>query len=85
MKFELCHNLRHNLRQRCVTKFRMNYNDFIRTFTHIEAVHLDPETARDEPSIRAFIPWTSRAFHGAWQKGVTAGGCRNNTGQSEFQ
>ncbi|KAB7496245.1 Calpain small subunit 2 [Armadillidium nasatum] len=57
---------------------RISYSDFIRTFTHLELVHLDSETARDEPSLRHKTPWNSRAFQGAWQKGVTAGGCRNN-------
>jgi hypothetical protein len=26
------------------------------------------------------IPWMLRLYHGRWQKGVSAGGCRNNTG-----
>ena len=58
----------------------MSYNDFLRTFTHIEAVHLDADTARDEPSLIGKMPWVLRLYHGRWQKGVTAGGCRNNTG-----
>ena len=58
----------------------MSYNDFLRTYTHIEAVHLDADTARDEPSLIGKMPWVLRLYHGRWQKGVTAGGCRNNTG-----
>lgn len=58
----------------------MSYTDFIRTFTHLELVHLDAETAKDEPSLRHKTPWNSRIYQGAWQKGVTAGGCRNNPG-----
>jgi len=60
-------------------EFWMSYNDFLRTYTHIEAVHLDADTARDEPSLIGKMPWVLRLYHGRWQKGVTAGGCRNNT------
>merc|ERR1712226_1067858 len=60
------------------SEFWMSYNDFLRTFTHIEAVHLDADTARDEPSLIGKMPWILRLYHGRWQKGVTAGGCRNN-------
>jgi calpain-9 len=58
----------------------MTYIDFIRTFTHLEVVHLDSETARDEPSMQGKTRWNMRFNLGAWQKGVTAGGCRNNSG-----
>ena len=61
-------------------EFWMTYMDFIRTFTHLEVVHLDSETARDEPSMQGKNRWNMRFYSGAWQKGVTAGGCRNNTG-----
>ena len=35
--------------------------------------------ARDEPTLNGKNPWTLRLYHGRWQKGVSAGGCRNNT------
>lgn len=60
-------------------EFWMSYNDWLRTFTHVEAIHLDADTARDEPSLLGKTPWILRLYHGRWQKGVTAGGCRNNT------
>jgi len=60
-------------------EFWMTYMDFIRTFTHLEVVHLDSETARDEPSMQGKNRWNMRFYSGAWQKGVTAGGCRNNS------
>ena len=62
-------------------EFWMTYMDFIRTFTHLEVVHLDSETARDEPSMQGKTRWNMRFYSGAWQKGVTAGGCRNNSGK----
>lgn len=54
------------------------YADFIKTFTHLEVVHLDSDTSRDEPSLQNKYMWQMRLFQGNWQKGVTAGGCRNN-------
>jgi len=60
-------------------EFWMTYMDFIKTFTHLEVVHLDTETARDEPSMQGKKRWNMRFYSGAWQRGVTAGGCRNNS------
>ena len=60
---------------------RMSYGDVVRTFSQLEVVHLDSETARDEPSLRYHNPWTARVYQGNWLRGVTAGGCRNNTGK----
>ena len=40
-------------------------------------MHLDSETARDEPGMAAKERWNLRLYTGAWQRGVTAGGCRN--------
>ena len=62
-------------------EFWMPYMDFIKTFTHLEVVHLDSETARDEPSMASKRVWSMRYYSGAWQRGVTAGGCRNNSGE----
>ncbi|KAF2347346.1 Peptidase C2 calpain large subunit domain III, partial [Trinorchestia longiramus] len=60
-------------------EFWMSYSDMVRTFTQLEVVHLDSETARDEPSLRCHVPWTARVYQGNWLRGVSAGGCRNNT------
>ena len=40
-------------------------------------MHLDSETARDEPGMADKERWNLRLYTGAWQRGVTAGGCRN--------
>ena len=61
-------------------EFLMPLVKWLSTFTHLEVVHLDSDTARDEPSLQDKIPWLLRIFHGHWRKGVTAGGCRNYPG-----
>lgn len=58
--------------------FFMSLPDFLSSFASIEIVHLDADTARDEPTLNGKVPWTLRLYHGRWQKGVSAGGCRNN-------
>lgn len=59
-------------------EFWISYNDFIKTFSHLEIVHLDSDTSRDEPSLHNKNTWQMRIYQGMWQKGVSAGGCRNN-------
>lgn len=56
----------------------MPATEWSRTFTNLDVVHLDSETARDEPSLRGTKPWHTRMYSGRWRRGVTAGGCRNN-------
>ena len=55
--------------------FFISVTDFLRTFTHIEVVHLDADTARDEPTLngkdasREFWKFNSRKFFlYAWGK-----------------
>lgn len=59
-------------------EFWMPYSDFIKTFTNLEVVHLDSDTSRDEPSLHSKSMWQMRLYQGYWQRGVSAGGCRNN-------
>lgn len=59
-------------------EFWISYTDFVKTFTHLEVVHLDQETSKDEPSLYRKHTWQMRIHQGSWQRGVTAGGCRNN-------
>ncbi|CAN8011545.1 unnamed protein product [Ixodes pacificus] len=60
-------------------EFWMSYQDFMKTFTSLEVVHLDSETSRDEVTLREKVPWQMKVWKGNWQRGVTAGGCRNHT------
>lgn len=60
----------------------MTLDDFVSTFTSLEAVHLDSDTSRAEVSLRkGRDPWHVRLWHGHWQKGVNSGGCRNHFGK----
>jgi len=62
-----------------VGEFWISFMDLTQTFTHLECVHLDSDTARDEPSLSdKNRKWLMRLYQGAWKRGVTAGGCRNN-------
>lgn len=61
-------------------EFFMPFTEFIKTFTHLEVVHLDKDTSRDEPSLKGKNTWQLKLYQGAWRKGVSAGGCRNNSG-----
>ena len=40
--------------------FFLTLQDFMKTFTNLEIVHLDADTARDEPSLNGKNPWTLR-------------------------
>ncbi|GBO98758.1 Calpain-C, partial [Eumeta japonica] len=49
------------------------------TFTHIELAHLDAQISVDEPSLAGKRLWYMNVYQAGWRRGVTAGGCRNNT------
>lgn len=59
-------------------EFWIPYAEFVKTFTHLEVVHLDSDTSRDEPSLHNKNTWQMRLYQGNWQRGVSGGGCRNN-------
>lgn len=62
-----------------VGEFWMAFVDFIINFTHLECVHLDSDTSRDEPSLcDKNRRWLMRLYQGSWKRGLSAGGCRNN-------
>ncbi|RWS22123.1 calpain-C-like isoform X2, partial [Leptotrombidium deliense] len=60
-------------------EFYMSYQEFLKTFTNLQVIHLDSETSRDEPSLKGKKPWFIKFWKGVWRKGVTAGGCRNHS------
>ncbi|GIY02048.1 calpain-C [Caerostris darwini] len=60
-------------------QFCMPLNEFVTTFTTLEIAHLDGDTSRAESSLKSRDPWHVKLWHGHWQKGVNAGGCRNHS------
>lgn len=62
-----------------VNEFWMSFLALTETFTNLECIHLDTDTAKDELSL-ADRPrrWSMKMFQGFWRRGVTAGGCRNH-------
>ncbi|KAI1303575.1 Calpain-C [Halotydeus destructor] len=58
--------------------FWISWHEFVSSFSNLEIVYLDGDTARDEPSLRGRIPMTLKIYRGIWRRGVTSGGCRNN-------
>lgn len=62
-----------------VGEFWMSFLALTETFTNLECIHLDTDTAKDELSL-ADRPkgWAIKMFQGFWRRGVSAGGCRNH-------
>ncbi|KAG8190280.1 hypothetical protein JTE90_025793 [Oedothorax gibbosus] len=60
-------------------QFCMLLDDFVSTFSNLEVVHLDGDTSRAEGSLKSRDHWHVKLWHGHWQKGVNAGGCRNHS------
>lgn len=62
-----------------VNEFWMSFMALTETFTTLECIHLDTDTAKDELSL-ADRPrrWSMKMFQGFWRRGVSAGGCRNH-------
>ena len=42
----------------------MPYGDFMKTFTHMEVIHLDEETSKDEVTLRGKTPWNVKQYQG---------------------
>ncbi|XP_055314692.1 calpain-C [Sitodiplosis mosellana] len=60
-------------------EFWMSFLALTETFTNLECIHLDTDTAKDELSLSDRPRrWSMKMFQGFWRKGVTAGGCRNH-------
>lgn len=60
-------------------EFWMSFLALTETFTNLECIHLDTDTAKDELSL-ADRPkrWSIKMFQSFWRRGVSAGGCRNH-------
>ncbi|XP_072031112.1 calpain-9-like isoform X3 [Amphiura filiformis] len=54
-------------------EFWMAFHDFKRHYDRVDVCHLDPESM-SKPGKKK---WVANYTHGRWQKGATAGGCRN--------
>ncbi|XP_037031827.1 calpain-C [Bradysia coprophila] len=62
-----------------VGEFWMSFMSLTETFTNLECIHLDTDTAKDELSLSDRPRrWSMKMFQGYWRKGVSAGGCRNH-------
>lgn len=57
----------------------MSFVSLIQSFTYLECIHLDTDTAKDEVSlIDRPKRWQIKMYQGQWRRGVSAGGCRNH-------
>ncbi|XP_055923272.1 calpain-C isoform X2 [Eupeodes corollae] len=62
-----------------VGEFWISFLAFTQSFTFLESVHLDTDTAKDELSLSDRPKrWQMKMYQGQWRRGVTAGGCRNH-------
>lgn len=62
-----------------VGEFWMSFMSLTETFTNLECIHLDTDTAKDELSLSDRPRrWSMKMYQGYWRKGVSAGGCRNH-------
>ena len=61
------------LHDRFCSSLRISFKDFQSNFTRLEICMMSPDSLLDDGK----KSWKSRRETGRWQKGVTAGGCRN--------
>ncbi|XP_017964491.1 calpain-C [Drosophila navojoa] len=60
-------------------EFWISFYDFVHTFTSLEIVYLDSDTANGEQMLKGRpLHWKMKMYQGQWKRGVTAGGCRNH-------
>jgi hypothetical protein len=63
-----------------IKMFRLTTQQFTKLFSSLLCVHFDAETCASEPQLRHKLPLNTRTLNGVWQRGATAGGCRNEKG-----
>ncbi|XP_055385568.1 calpain-C [Condylostylus longicornis] len=62
-----------------VGEFWISFLVLTQSFTFLECIHLDTDTAKDEISLSDRPKrWQMKMYQGQWRRGVTAGGCRNH-------
>ncbi|CAB1311734.1 unnamed protein product, partial [Coregonus sp. 'balchen'] len=55
-------------------EFWMSFTDFMKNYQRLEICTLTPDTLTSDDTKQ----WSVSNYNGAWRKGSTAGGCRNN-------
>ena len=66
-------------------RFRMSFDDFMRNFKKLEICNLGPDVMEEVQQMTGVrlttTPWSTNTHDGVWQRGTTAGGCRNYIGK----
>jgi calpain len=57
-------------------EFWMSYQDFISHYERLDICNISPHSLHDDKRTNNF--WERKFYDGAWIKGKSAGGCRNN-------
>ncbi|CAG0893662.1 unnamed protein product [Darwinula stevensoni] len=55
-------------------EFWMSFEDFSRTFTHLDLVHIGPDDWMTEPALHSKRPWRAVLARRRWRAGYNAGG-----------
>ncbi|XP_069035989.1 calpain-2 catalytic subunit-like isoform X2 [Lepisosteus oculatus] len=55
-------------------EFWMSFTEFMKQYSRLEICNLTPDTLSSD----SYKRWSVSKFDGAWRRGSTAGGCRNN-------
>lgn len=60
--------------------FWIPFEEIAKAISHIRLIHFGEECCALEPTLTHKKKWNVKCYHGRWMKGVSAGGCKNNTG-----
>ncbi|CAH1262003.1 CAPN3 [Branchiostoma lanceolatum] len=58
-------------------EFWMDFEDWRTNFTRLEICNLPPDAMQEDDPKKKKMKWVTSLQEGKWQKGATAGGCRN--------